>query len=1127
MPNSYTFFKPEIRQWFIDNVPTDKKILDVGPGVGTYSMLLRDLGYKMDALEIWWPYVEQYNLREKYDNVYIGDIAKFYFGEYDFIIIGDVLEHLSVENAQKIMSAMTDMNKECLVAIPYQMEQDGEEYGNIYETHLQPDLTHQVMEERYPDLKPIFTNQYYGYYVKLNRMMEKAYVLYASPSYIDTVTACVASINRVSNIPVMVYMLNSPLKVKGAITINWKCDVEDVFQRPYIDRKDPRIYNILIQRPLIVKNALSRANVVAYVDADSVATNQVDGIFDMFDESSTHPYFVEGIYNYLMVDGKADIEQPILELFGVERKEMYRQTGYFVAGQSCIEFLDEWWDMCNHPEVKASPAKYAPFHEETVANVLLWKNGCTEGLPYIYVNGSLDRIDEIYFTGQDNLIREWVKIPASKEHLLFFHGEKNKDVMMEMINKLDDKLRVLFLAPHLSTGGMPAFLLKRIEALGDSVDVYVAEHSDVSPHFIVQKEQIKKLVKHFYTLGENKLELIDIIKNNNIDVVHIDDVSEGIDQPLARALFDVNRTWRIVETCHNVAFNPDKNKLWSPEAFAFCTPYHEKTFANVINYSETIEFPIDPSPVSETARYEARMKLQLDLFKKHVINVGLWTPGKNQKEGIEIARNYPELQFHFIGNQAPNFKDYWEPLMQNLPKNVTVWGERDDVDVFMKAADVFMFNSTWECNPLSLREAISHGLPIIARNLPQYESMFTEYIHPIDFNLNSPFVAYKISTDNTTDVFGKRHVDFYNKVMNLSIQKQSTQKINITQHFVDQPFLEITGPSSSKYRVSFFDENNVCHYTNVISSNNWVRLNRRYYTKWRTCVWEDDILIYDEMLNLSGKRVYIAFDSASLGDNIAWIPYCLEFKKKHDCHVVVSTFKNFLFKESYPELEFVDPGIPVPNIYAQYKIGWFYNSDSEPALPNIIPLQQTITNILGLDYQEIKPRISYQIGNNLYGRYVTIATNSTAGCKFWTKEGWQEVINHLVNKGYTVVNVSKEINLFENCTQLDDASMENTMNVIHHSEFFIGLSSGLTWLAWAMNKNVVMISNFTDPNHEFKCVRITNTNVCHGCWNNPNFKFDKGDWDWCPIHKNTKRQFECHKLITAQQVIDSLAPFVS
>ena len=158
MPNSYGYFKPEVKDWFVDNVPTSKRLLDVGPGQGTYSDLLRNLGYRMDAVEVWAPYVDQFNLRTKYDNVYIENILEFNWTDYDFIILGDVLEHLGKEDAKRLINAMHFHGKHFLVAIPYTMEQDGEEYGNTYETHLQPDLTPDVMKERYPGLVTLYTN---------------------------------------------------------------------------------------------------------------------------------------------------------------------------------------------------------------------------------------------------------------------------------------------------------------------------------------------------------------------------------------------------------------------------------------------------------------------------------------------------------------------------------------------------------------------------------------------------------------------------------------------------------------------------------------------------------------------------------------------------------------------------------------------------------------------------------------------------------------------------------------------------------------------------------------------------------------------------------------------------------
>ena len=158
------------------------------------------------------------------------------------------------------------------------------------------------------------------------------------------------------------------------------------------------------------------------------------------------------------------------------------------------------------------------------------------------------------------------------------------------------------------------------------------------------------------------------------------------------------------------------------------------------SYGEVLEFPIEDKIPSSTEKIDAKLKLGFDFNKKHIVNVGLWTPGKNQKEGVELARliekSNPEYVFHFIGNQAPNFQDYWTPIMKDLPSNIKIWGERNDVEIFLTAADIFMFNSTWECNPLVLREAISYGLPTLSRNLPQYMDMFTKYIHPIDDNIN-------------------------------------------------------------------------------------------------------------------------------------------------------------------------------------------------------------------------------------------------------------------------------------------------------------------------------------------------------------------------------------------------------
>lgn len=353
-------------------------------------------------------------------------------------------------------------------------------------------------------------------------------------------------------------------------------------------------------------------------------------------------------------------------------------------------------------------------------------------------------------------------------------------------------------------------------------------------------------------------------------------------------------------------------------------------------------------------------------------------------------------------------------------------------------------------------------------------------------------------------------------------------KNRILFNFTDGAFVEIQGERSLYYQVKFInDDTNELIYETRIMNNHWCKTSVKYFVRWRIEIYEKNHLIFHEVYNATNKRVYIAFDSASLGDNIAWMPYVDEFRKKHNCQVVVSTFKNFLFEDVYPEIEFVTPGSIVDGVYAMYKIGWFYDKNLEPAIPNTIPLQQTATNILGLDYQEIRPVLAYTPRNIFSGKIVTIATNSTAGCKFWTREAWQDLINYITKKGYRVINVSKEENPFENCQPLDDKGMQNTMDAISCSSFFIGLSSGLSWLAWAMKRPVVMIANFTDEDHEFKCIRITNKNVCHGCWNKAEYKFDRGDWNWCPVNKDTSRMFECQTSIKAIDVVEKIMPLLT
>jgi autotransporter strand-loop-strand O-heptosyltransferase len=348
-------------------------------------------------------------------------------------------------------------------------------------------------------------------------------------------------------------------------------------------------------------------------------------------------------------------------------------------------------------------------------------------------------------------------------------------------------------------------------------------------------------------------------------------------------------------------------------------------------------------------------------------------------------------------------------------------------------------------------------------------------------------------------------------------------------NLVNGLFFELINTWENKeYRVRFLDHN-VEIYSTMLKKGQWAKINRKYLSKYFVEIWDGEILKerISVLDHIKGKKVFISFESKALGDSIAWIPYCLQFKNIYQCDVVVSTFLNDFFAPVYPELTFAPRGSVVHNIVAMFELGWYWDKDREPVHPATIPLQQAASNILNLTYNEIQPRIAFTPKDRpMSEKYICISTRSTAQCKHWYY--WSELISYLKEQGYRVFEISKEADDY-GAERLMDISLENTMNYLHHAEFFIGLSSGLSWLNWALGKQTVMISNFTTADHEFQsnCIRVTNPAVCNGCWNNPLFKFNKGDWNWCPEHEDTPRQFECHKSITVDHVIASLQPLIA
>jgi len=560
---------------------------------------------------------------------------------------------------------------------------------------------------------------------------------------------------------------------------------------------------------------------------------------------------------------------------------------------------------------------------------------------------------------------------------------------------------------------------------------------------------------------------------------------------------------------------------------------------------------------------------------------GRWDYRKSTKEIIEtFIKTFKEIDNvklivsvdnPFSNDGLQTTEDRLSFYGLNDPKiEILHFPSREDYIKILKSCNVFLSCARSEGWNLPLIEAMSCGIPSIYSNcsgqlefaegkgipvniigeLPvsnttynhfntsvgnYYEPDFVDLGEKMLFSYKNYFFCKTKSMNEVKDIHNKFNWDEVAKIGYQTIKEfldqTKTNSIDnniITVSYVDGPKVEITGDTGREYFVEFLDEKMQTVFSSTIYNNMWVKCSRQYYTKWSIRV-NGEIV---NQFNLENERVLISLESKSIGDTIAWTPYAVAFAKKHKCKVVISTFHNDWFQnlEAYKDIEFIKPGEST-HCYTLYRIGWFRDDqngwrkfDSYPNQVNLIPLQKTATDILGLDFYELNFGVDFKPSKKIItDKYVVIAPQSTAGCKEWTFENWVTLSTMLKRSGYKVICLSNKPYNISGVRNICNADWQTVFNVLFNAEIFVGLASGLSWLNWALGKKTVMISGFSEEGHEFtkNLIRVTK-NVCIKCWNDPVLSFDPGDWDWCPVYKGTERQHICQKSITPLDVFLSL-----
>ena len=358
--------------------------------------------------------------------------------------------------------------------------------------------------------------------------------------------------------------------------------------------------------------------------------------------------------------------------------------------------------------------------------------------------------------------------------------------------------KLLIIAPHLSTGGCPQVIVNKIELLKDTYQIKCVEYSNIADAFRVQKDRIINLIgsENLIILSNDKEQvLMSLIDDFQPDFISMEEIPEFfLDEKITKRIYSNDRKYIITETTHDSSF-PVERKRWFPDKFIFVSAFSAFKYSSYDIPYEIVEYPVD---FKAAKKRELQNKLHFDPSYKHVVNVGLFTPRKNQAYIFELAKHLLDYKivFHFLGNLAGNFKDYWEPLVMSKPSNCMVWGERNDVYDFLESSDLFLFTSKGEknnkeLNPIAIKEALEYQIPMMMYNLDVYCGKYDKYE-------NITYLTGDIDTD----------INNLKKILNMdSIQEKFSLSFEESQNKI---FVNYNGNEPVNYKVSIKDTTSKC-----------------------------------------------------------------------------------------------------------------------------------------------------------------------------------------------------------------------------------------------------------------------------------------------------------------------------
>ena len=307
------------------------------------------------------------------------------------------------------------------------------------------------------------------------------------------------------------------------------------------------------------------------------------------------------------------------------------------------------------------------------------------------------------------------------------------------------KKKILLISSSSKTGGGPSHIFLLREILKDEFDFYLA-----MPSFSPKSKDFDN--KKYFEISERKILPMDIIgliifsKKNSIDIIHAHGKGAGLISRIIKIFLNKPSIYTF-HGIHTLCFSNLKKYLYIIYENTTGWLDDEKVFVSLSEKIQAINLKIfigknnriinnstKNMPLSKADREKNNMKIGIKNQKKNIISICRLVDQKNIFEIFEIARILQIYNFIVLGNgylfdKAKNY------VKSNNIKNVYLYGNKNNVFKYLYESDLFLSTSLYEGHPISILEAMSIGLPIVASkvtgNIDTIKDEFSGFLYTL------------------------------------------------------------------------------------------------------------------------------------------------------------------------------------------------------------------------------------------------------------------------------------------------------------------------------------------------------------------------------------------------------------